>query len=200
MHHCWIHGERIWRSLKDHLSTIGELSSTPIVAFGYPFPPSFCHRQSLHSATWPRRKSLQGQRRLYLGEYPAQLKRRGSRWRPHSRRSTENAGRMWLISESIMSHCTSNLRDGTEKQRSERSNEIKHLIGGILQRVKTNREQKNNFFEIESKGNRWKLELSQEKNTFTARKTLIWKKNGKNLWEKTFETKRNIAGVTEKEK
>lgn len=168
-----------------------------------PFPSVlFCHRQSLHSATWPRRKSLQGQRRLYLGEYPAQLKRRGSRWRPHSRRSTENAGRMWLISESIMSHCTSNLRDGTEKQRSERSDDIKHLIGGIPQRVKTNREQKKKFFEIESKGNRGKLELSQEKNshTFTARKILTWKENGKNLWEKTFETKRKIAGVTEKEK
>lgn len=68
------------------------------------------YRQSLHSATWPRRKSLQGQRRLYLGECPAQLKRRGSRWRPHSRRTTEKAGRMWLISESITSHCTSKLR------------------------------------------------------------------------------------------
>lgn len=106
----------------------------------------FCHRQSLHSATWPRRKSLQGQRRLYLGENPAQLKSRGSRWRPHSRPSTENAGRMWLISESIMSHCTSNLRDGTEEQRSERSHQIKHLTRGILQRVQTNREQKRNFF------------------------------------------------------
>lgn len=68
------------------------------------------YKQSLHSATWPRWKSLQGQRRLYLGECPAQLKRRGSRWRPHSRRTTEKAGRMWLISESITSHCTFNLR------------------------------------------------------------------------------------------
>lgn len=78
-----------------------------------------CHyRQSLHSATWPRRKSLQGQRRLYLGECPAQLKRRGSRWRPHSCRTTEKAGRMWLISESTASHCTSNLRGETEEQRT----------------------------------------------------------------------------------
>lgn len=77
-----------------------------------------CHyRQSLHSATWPRRKSLQGQSRLYLGECPAQLKRRGSRCRPHSRRTTEKAGRMWLISESTTSHCTSNLRVGGGGQR-----------------------------------------------------------------------------------
>lgn len=74
-------------------------------------PHMACHyRQFLHSATWPRRKSLQGQRRLYLGEWPAQLKSRGSRWRPHSCRTTENAGRMWLISESTTSHCTSNLK------------------------------------------------------------------------------------------
>lgn len=91
---------------------------SPLDAFSH--PPSCHHRQSLQSATCPRRKSLQGHRRLYLGEYPAQLKRRGSRWRPHSRRSTEKAGRMWLISESIMSHCTSNLRDDTGEQRSER--------------------------------------------------------------------------------
>ncbi len=77
---------------------------------------SHYYRQSLHSATWPRRKSLQGQRRLYFGENPAQLKRRGSRWRPHSRRSTEKAGRMWLISESTTSHCTSNLPGETDKQ------------------------------------------------------------------------------------
>lgn len=81
-------------------------------------PVSRHYRQSLHSATWPRRKSLQGQRRLYLGECPAQLKRRGSRWRPHSCRTTEKAGRMWLISESTTSHCTSNLRGEAEEQRS----------------------------------------------------------------------------------
>lgn len=106
--------------------------STPMLACGCPFTPHqsmsnssasvlrlSCHyRQSLHSATWPRRKSLQGQRRLYLGECPAQLKRRGSRWRPHSRRTTEKAGRMWLISESTTSHCTSNLGSETEEQRS----------------------------------------------------------------------------------
>lgn len=75
-----------------------------------------CHyRQSLHSATCPRRKSLQGQRRLYLGECPAQLKSSGSRCRPHSRRMTEKAGRMWLISESTTSHCTSNLWGGTHR-------------------------------------------------------------------------------------
>lgn len=108
-------------------------SFTPALASECPFPPrhsasnssaSVLHvpghyRQSLHSATWPWRKSLQGQRRLYLGECPAQLKRRGSRWRPHSRRTTEKAGRMWLISESTTSHCTSSLRGETERQRSK---------------------------------------------------------------------------------
>lgn len=104
-------------------------SSIPVLTCGCSFPLGNLHlsllhlfhhcRQSLHSATWPRRKSLQGQRRLYLGECPAQLKRRGSRWRPHSRRTTEKAGRMWLISESTTSHCTSNLWGETEVKRSE---------------------------------------------------------------------------------
>lgn len=91
-----------------------------------PFPPynlcyyvvltfSVLYKQSLHSATWPRRKSLQGQMRLNFGECPAQLKRSGSRWRPHSRRTTEKAGRTWLISESTTSHCTSSLRGETER-------------------------------------------------------------------------------------
>lgn len=77
------------------------------------------YKQSLQRATCPRRKSLQGQRRLYLGEWPAQLNSKGSLWRLHSRRITENAGRMWLISESTTSHCTSNLRGKTQEYTSE---------------------------------------------------------------------------------
>lgn len=93
----------------------------------------FCHyRQSLHSATCPWRKSLQGQRRLYLGECPAQLKSSGSLWRPHSCRTTEKAGKMWLISESTTSHCTSNLR--SEKS----SRNLKKEITEIYQEEKTN--------------------------------------------------------------
>lgn len=91
----------------------------------------FCHyRQSLHSATCPWRKSLQGQRRLYLGECPAQLKSSGSLWRPHSCRTTEKAGKMWLISESTTSHCTSNLRS----EKSSRS--LKKEITEIYQEEK----------------------------------------------------------------
>lgn len=98
-----------------HTLPCGCLSPLPIyVVFFSVLTFSVLYKQSLHSATWPRRKSLQGQMRLNFGECPAQLKRSGSRWRPHSRRTTEKAGRTWLISESTTSHCTSSLRGETE--------------------------------------------------------------------------------------
>lgn len=109
-HHHHHHSSQLRTRL--HLKPWRQSVSNSLVCVLRPSPH---YRQSLHKATWPRRKSLHGQRRLYLGECPAQLKRRGSCWRPHSRRTTEKAGRMWLTSESTTSHCTFNLRGGKRR-------------------------------------------------------------------------------------
>lgn len=61
-------------------------------------------RQSLHSATWPWRKSLQGQIRWCLALTPAQLNSSGSFCWKHSLLSTCTAGNTWFFSASKDSH------------------------------------------------------------------------------------------------
>lgn len=75
------------------------------------------HRQSWHRATWPLRKSRQGQSRWYLVLEPAQLKSRGSFCRKHSRPGWAKAGYRWFISDSVLSQGTRSL-DGHRGQRS----------------------------------------------------------------------------------
>lgn len=75
------------------------------------------HRQSWHKATWPFRKSRQGQSRWYLVLEPAQLKSRGSFCRKHWRPGWAKAGYRWFVSDSVLSQGTCSL-DGHRGQRS----------------------------------------------------------------------------------
>lgn len=67
------------------------------------------HRQSWHKATWPLRKSRQGQSRRYFVLEPAQLKSRGSFCRKHSWPGWAKAGYRWFISDSMLSQGTCSL-------------------------------------------------------------------------------------------
>ena len=75
------------------------------------------HRQSWHKATWPLRKSRQGQSRRYFVLEPAQLKSRGSFCRKHSWPGWAKAGYRWFISDSMPSQGTCSL-GGHHRRRS----------------------------------------------------------------------------------